>query len=155
MKRDVVKYGNDALRVKALPVEIVDEDIRTLASDMLETMYANSGVGLAAEQVGRTEAIFVIDVSPPPGSNHEDDYEDEEPENPGVPMPMVLINPEVLSSDAGQETVQEGCLSFPRYLQTLRDRQRSRWRTRTWRAAGTQSQQVDCSPAPYSMRWIT
>jgi peptide deformylase len=113
VKCDVVKYGNDALRVKALPVEIVDENIRALASDMLETMYANSGVGLAAEQVGRTEAVFVIDVSPPSGSNHEDDYEDEEPENPDVPMPMVLINPEVLSFDGGQETAQEGCLSFP------------------------------------------
>lgn len=106
MKRDVVKYGNDALRVKATPVAAVDESIRMLASDMLETMYANSGVGLAAEQVGRTEAIFVIDVSPV------HDSEDEEPENPDIPMPMVVINPEILSSE-GKETAQEGCLSFP------------------------------------------
>lgn len=106
MKLDVVKYGNDMLRAKASPVEKVDDEVRALASEMLETMYGSGGVGLAAEQVGRTEAMFVIDTSPPPG------VEVEEPENTGVPMPLVLINPEIVASE-GAETAQEGCLSFP------------------------------------------
>ena len=107
MKYEVVLYGDPVLRAKAAPVARVDGDIRALANDMLETMHAANGIGLAAEQVGRTEAICVIDVPPPPP-----DAEGEPPPAPEVPMPLVLINPTITASE-GEQLGQEGCLSLP------------------------------------------
>ena len=102
----VVKFGNQALREKAKPVERVDADIRQLASDMLSSMYAENGLGLAAEQIGRDEAICVIDVP-------KDD-------TCGIAMPLVLINPKVVATE-GEQVGQEGCLSFPGiYINVLR-----------------------------------
>jgi len=107
VKCDIVKYGDDALRQKSIPVEKVDDSIRRLAEEMLETMHASEGIGLAAEQVGRTESIFVIDI---PRDRAE--AENVPDENAGIEMPMVLINPEILSSE-GTQVGAEGCLSFP------------------------------------------
>jgi peptide deformylase len=97
-KYSVVKFGNQALREKAKQIEQVNNDIRQLASDMLASMYAENGLGLAAEQIGRDEAICVIDVP------KESDC--------GIAMPLVLINPEVTATE-GEQVGQEGCLSFP------------------------------------------
>ncbi len=97
-KYAVVKFGNKALRKQSKPVEQVDDSIRELASDMLASMYAENGLGLAAEQIGRDEAMCVIDVP------KEDAC--------GLSMPMVLINPEITAED-GEQSGQEGCLSFP------------------------------------------
>lgn len=99
-------FGDEVLRAKAQPVGEVTDDIRQLARDMLATMYASRGVGLAAEQVGRTERICVIDVPV--------DAEKEECRvaNAGIAMPLVLVDPEILES-AGQQRDEEGCLSFP------------------------------------------
>ncbi len=94
----VVKFGNQVLRTKATPVGEVTDEIRALAKDMLSSMYAENGLGLAAEQIGRDEAIFVIDVP--------------EESNCGLEMPMVLIDPEITESE-GEQVGQEGCLSFP------------------------------------------
>lgn len=94
----IVKYGSSVLREKATPVAAVDDAIRSLVSDMLASMYADNGVGLAAEQIGRTEAICVIDVPADQAC--------------GVKMPLVLINPKIVAS-AGEQVGQEGCLSFP------------------------------------------
>ncbi len=94
----VVKFGNEWLRKKATPVGEVTDDIRTLVNDMLASMYAENGLGLAAEQIGRGEAICVIDV--PKESNC------------GLAMPLVLINPEITEA-TGEQVGQEGCLSFP------------------------------------------
>jgi peptide deformylase len=103
---EVLTFGNDALRRRARPVAAVDEDIRRLARDLLETMYAARGVGLAAEQIGRDEAVCVIDVP----------REAERPEcveaNAGIAMPLVMINPRIVSQE-GQQRSDEGCLSFP------------------------------------------
>ena len=62
MVLDVVKYGSKVLREAAVPVPSVTPALRNLAADMLETMYKAKGVGLAAQQVGRTESMCVIDV---------------------------------------------------------------------------------------------
>ncbi len=97
-KYTVVKFGNMALRKQSKPIEYVDDSIRTLAADMLECMYAENGLGLAAEQIGRDESICVIDV---PKENA-----------CGLEMPLVLINPEIVSLE-GEQIGQEGCLSFP------------------------------------------
>jgi len=105
----IVRYGSPVLREKATPVVIVDDNIRALVSDMLASMYAENGVGLAAEQIGRTEAICVIDVPREQAC--------------GVEMPLVLINPQIIESE-GEQIGQEGCLSFPDVYINVRRAQR-------------------------------
>ncbi len=73
---------------------------------MLETMYKFNGVGLAAEQVGRTESICIIDI--PPDAEKEE-YRDK---TNAIEMPLVLINPQIIASE-GEQRDEEGCLSFP------------------------------------------
>jgi len=102
----VVTFGHEILRQKAVPVAEIDEAVRQLVRDMLESMYAAKGVGLAAEQVGRTESVCVVDV--PRDAEKEACRE----ENAAVPMPLVLINPEILAAE-GKQRNEEGCLSFP------------------------------------------
>ena len=102
----VYRYGEKVLREKATPVVIVDERLRKLADDMLDTMHAAKGVGLAAEQVGRTERMCVIDI--PEGC---EDGEDEAFNAP-VAMPLKLFNPEIIAREGSQRD-KEGCLSFP------------------------------------------
>ena len=83
--------GAPGLRQESQPVGAITDDVRRLADDMFETMYAASGIGLAAAQVGRRERLFVVDV---------DD------------TPLVLINPELVARD-GTAKGEEGCLSIP------------------------------------------
>ncbi len=104
----ITKYGNPVLRKKAETIAEVNDEIRQLADDMLETMYAEKGLGLAAEQIGSSKAICVIDV---PADADID--ENEERENPDVVMPLVLINPKITEKSDYLITAQEGCLSFP------------------------------------------
>jgi len=102
----IVTFGVEVLRQKAVAVAEVNADVRKLATDMLETMYAARGLGLAAEQVGRTEALCVIDVP------MEAEKEECRADNASITMPLVLINPEILASE-GKQRNDEGCLSFP------------------------------------------
>ena len=102
----IEKYGSDRLRAPAQKVAVTPELV-ILAEDMMETMYKAKGVGLAAEQVGRTEALCVIDVP----LSCEDD-EDARRFNADVVQPLVMFNPEIVSS-AGEQTGREGCLSLP------------------------------------------
>jgi len=102
----ITTYGNEVLRTKATPVIDINGEIKQLAEDMLETMYASNGVGLAAEQVGRTESICVIDI-PPDAEKAE--YKDR---TTSIEMPLVLINPQIIASE-GEQRDEEGCLSFP------------------------------------------
>ena len=90
----ILEYPDPRLRIKAEPVAAVTDDIRQLAADMLETMYAAPGVGLAATQVDRHVRLIVVDVS---------ETRDQ---------PHVLINPEILTRD-GKAVGDEGCLSVP------------------------------------------
>jgi len=108
MNLSICTYGDPILREKAVEVVEVTDEIRALAESMLQTMYRSQGVGLAAEQVGRTEAICVIDI---PAESDVDDAENRE--NPDVKMPLVLINPKILSHGEDVQVGQEGCLSFP------------------------------------------
>ena len=104
----IVKYGDETLREKAVPVSFITDEIRKLAADMLETMYAARGVGLAAEQVGRCERICVIDV---PKDCEKEAYR--ESNEAAARMPLVLVNPEILAAE-GEQRDDEGCLSFPK-----------------------------------------
>ncbi|MEE9368413.1 MAG: peptide deformylase [Pontiella sp.] len=108
MSLPICTYGNPILRKKALEVTNVNEDIRALAKEMFETMYIEKGVGLAAEQVGRTERMFIIDISP-----EGDMGENETRENPTVEMPLVFINPKITGHTEDVQVGPEGCLSFP------------------------------------------
>ena len=103
----VLTYGNEILRQKSERVEAVTDDVRQLAKDMLTTMYVSNGIGLAAEQIGHKESIFVIDVSPAYVEGP-----DGEGEACPATMPLVLINPEITASE-GMSVEKEGCLSFP------------------------------------------
>jgi peptide deformylase len=104
----VVLYGDPVLRSEATPISEVTDEIRALARDMLDTMYAHDGAGLAAEQIGRTERICVIDVSPGRGESEGQ----RSVENPDVSMPLIMINPEITGRE-GEQRAPEGCLSFP------------------------------------------
>lgn len=90
----ILEYPDPRLRTKAKPVEVFDEALSKLAADMLETMYAAPGVGLAATQVDQHKRLIVMDVS-------EDRL-----------GPMVFCNPEILSAE-GSGITEEGCLSVP------------------------------------------
>jgi len=108
MKLEILNYGHPKLREKRCEISDITDDTRQLARDMLDTMYDAVGVGLAAQQVGRTEALCVVDI--PPGLDVVE--EDGPPQNPDVPMPLILVNPEILESE-GSIKGTEGCLSFP------------------------------------------
>lgn len=103
----IVKYGDRILREKAVPVPQVTPELARLVQDMVATMHKAKGVGLAAEQVGRTESLCVIDV---PLECEDDDVTREF--NARVEMPLVMFNPQILSLEGEQEG-REGCLSFP------------------------------------------
>jgi peptide deformylase len=103
----IVTYGNEALRSNANPIIDINDEIQALADSMLETMYASNGVGLAAEQIGRTESICVIDI---PEDAEKKEYSEQ---NASVEMPLFLINPQIIASD-GEQRDEEGCLSFPK-----------------------------------------
>jgi peptide deformylase len=109
MKLDIRTYGDPILRQPATPVKHVTDELRALAKDMIAAMRAENGVGLAAEQVGRREAVIVVELPP--------DYDTAEEGgprlHPDVEMPWVLFNPEILAASAEQEVATEGCLSFP------------------------------------------
>ena len=108
MKRSIHSYGDPVLREKAVDIGEIDDTIRELARDMLETMHARSGIGLAAQQVGETLSMCVVDL---PAELDTD--EDGAPDNPDTVMPMTLINPVILQSGKDTSTREEGCLSFP------------------------------------------
>ena len=106
MKLKVYQYGEKILREKAEPVAVVDDRLRKLADDMIETMHHAKGVGLAAEQVGHVERMCVIDI--PEGCEEAED----ELFNAPIAMPLKLFNPEIVSREGSQRD-KEGCLSFP------------------------------------------
>jgi peptide deformylase len=111
MIREIVKYGDPVLRTKGKRLGTVNDEIRALAADMLETMYEASGVGLAAQQVGRALQLTVIDVSDAENRPSRMWVGGEEVD-PKEHMPLILINPE-LQLDDDVEIGTEGCLSFP------------------------------------------
>jgi peptide deformylase len=91
----ILRYPDPRLYTVAKPVAEVDDRIRRLVADLLETMYASEGVGLAATQVDAHERVIVMDTSPDRDT------------------PVVLINPEIVSASAEMHVAEEGCLSVP------------------------------------------
>jgi peptide deformylase len=106
---DILTFPDARLRRTAEPVEQVDDSTRQLVDDMFETMYAASGIGLAAIQVNVPKRVIVIDLK------------EEQSE------PISLINPEILEH-VGEEEMDEGCLSVPGYFETVKRAERIRVR---------------------------
>jgi len=92
----IVKYGEPSLRQKSKEIAKISKKIKILAENMIDTMYANNGVGLAAPQVGENIRMFVVDVS-----------KEKEPYNP-----VIFINPKIIKKEGATHS-KEGCLSFP------------------------------------------
>jgi peptide deformylase len=107
----ILEYGDPILRAKGKSIDNIDDRIRELAANMIETMHAANGVGLAAQQVGEALQLTVLDVSliEDRPSTLKVDGKDVDPK---TAMPLVLINPEIELHGA-TETGLEGCLSFP------------------------------------------
>ena len=95
--RQILIEPNKILREKSLSVENVDKDIQILMDDMLETMYAAPGIGLAAIQVGIPKRVIVLDIKQKEGQKN----------------PIYLINPEIIEKSKNNLTYEEGCLSVP------------------------------------------
>jgi len=110
-KLEVVNYGHPVLRQKGARVEKITPEIQALAAAMLETMRANKGIGLAAQQVGRPLQLTVLDLRGVTDRPSTLKLDGKEADVAGI-MPLVLINPEI--KPAGEPaTAAEGCLSFP------------------------------------------
>jgi peptide deformylase len=116
--RRIYETPDPILRQISKPVETFDDELRTLAADMFETMYEAPGIGLAAVQVGVPIRLLVIDLQEP-----------EEEGGEPVRDPRVFINPEVLWHSDSEVPYTEGCLSVPeQYAEVMRpDRIRARW----------------------------
>ena len=111
MKLPIVRYGNPILRAKGKRIEQVDERIRSLSADMLETMRAANGIGLAAQQVGAALQLTVLDISQVEDRPSTMKWNGAKVD-PASMMPLILLNPQV---QLDEETApgNEGCLSFP------------------------------------------
>ena len=112
MRLSILQYGDPILRAKGESIrQLPDDRIRELAQNMIETMHAANGVGLAAQQIGEAVQLTVLDVSQVEDRPTTMKLNGQEID-PAAAMPLVLINPQV---DVGGETEigTEGCLSFP------------------------------------------
>lgn len=98
MKRPILIHPDPRLKKLCAPVADLSDELRTLADDMLETMYAAPGIGLAAPQIGVLDRLIVLDC---------------EKDETAPPKPMVMFNPEVIAASDETNTYEEGCLSIP------------------------------------------
>lgn len=105
--RTIRLKGDEILTKKAKKVEVIDEKLKTLANDMIETMYANDGIGLAACQVGMLKSLIVYDVK------WIEDTDSKGRKITPKKEAHILINPVIVSKSKSMVEVEEGCLSFP------------------------------------------
>jgi peptide deformylase len=111
MKLKIVQYGDPVLRAKGKSIEQIDDRIREIARNMIETMQEANGVGLAAQQVGQPLQLTVLDVSQVEDRPSTLKLNGQEID-PATVMPMILINP-AIKPGTETESGTEGCLSFP------------------------------------------
>ncbi|MCY4304447.1 MAG: peptide deformylase [Aestuariivita sp.] len=98
MKLEIILHPDMRLKKKCMPVLNISDDLRSLAKNMLETMYAAPGIGLAAPQVGHLSRLIVLDCVKPGDRS---------------PQPVIMFNPEIISKSDELNTYEEGCLSLP------------------------------------------
>ena len=137
MIRPIVKFGEHVLHREAEPVTDITPSIAALVDDMIETMYAAPGVGLAAPQIGVPLRVFVVDVS---GGRSTDGL-------------MAFINPEFVERD-GMQLEEEGCLSVPGFNATVARPSRAVVKGSIATGASGSSRARGCWPARSSTRWI-
>ena len=130
--REILVVPDPVLKLVSQPVEKVDDELRALMDDMLETMYDAPGIGLAAIQIGVPLRVLVIDLhEPDPDAEPEncDDHGCGHDHRPMKPNPRVFINPEILDPSEDLSVYNEGCLSVPEiYAEVERPaRIRARW----------------------------
>lgn len=113
--RPILIHPDPRLKRRAEPVDGVDEALRALIDDMLDTMYAAPGIGLAAPQVGVGKRVFVMDTA-----------------KEGPPTPLAMVNPELVWASAEMSVHEEGCLSIPEIYEPVERpaEVRMRWRDR-------------------------
>ena len=110
----ITQYGEPILRKVGEPITEFDEALAELAKDMVDTMYDEEGIGLAAQQVDRALQICVIDVRPPEGVEVPFTYNYDGKQPPlDLIMPMAIVNPKVTIINQTEDVYEEGCLSFP------------------------------------------
>ncbi len=134
--REICKYPDPVLRKKAAPVKSVDDDLRRLVEDMVETMYAEPGVGLAAPQIGVSLRLLVTDITV-----------GEKPDSL-----IVLVNPTIVSA-SGRVIDEEGCLSIPGIRAEIRELRQWKFAAGTWSSMKSVSRGVATWPEPFSMKW--
>jgi peptide deformylase len=117
--RPLVILPDPRLRLRSEPVGAITEEIRELATDMIETMYDAPGVGLAAIQIGVPKRVIIMDVA----------------KSETERKPVVLINPEILWASAEKRSYEEGCLSIPEYYEEIERPDRVRFRYTTLEGA--------------------
>jgi peptide deformylase len=101
--RDIITLPDSKLRLISKPIERVDDGVRRLIDDMLDTMYEAPGVGLAAIQIAEPIRLLVVDAAPKDGPRE----------------PLALVNPEILWSSDERRVYEEGCLSIPEYYEEI------------------------------------
>ena len=106
--RKILIEPNKLLREKSVTIERVDGDLQKLMDDMLETMYAAPGIGLAAIQIGVPKRVIVLDIEWRDKSESTNGDKQEERKNP-----MYFVNPEIIVKSKNNSTYEEGCLSVP------------------------------------------
>lgn len=104
-KLKILVAPDPRLKMRAEPIAAVDDEIRTLMDDMLETMYAAPGIGLAATQVGVMKRVLVIDLA--------------DKEKGEKPNPIKLANPEIIKTEGDDSIYEEGCLSIPGFYEEV------------------------------------
>lgn len=116
---EILTYPNPILREVSKPVVSFDAKLKKLVEDMLETMYAAKGIGLAAPQVGELIQLLVIDTRPQDKKGRRYDYDDLTELEKQIEQPLVLINPQI-TKGYGSTTFDEGCLSVPSFFETVK-----------------------------------
>ena len=106
--KQILTEPNSILRIKSSPVDKVDIELQKLMDDMLETMYAARGIGLAAIQIGVPKRVIVLDIGERDKLKSTKEEKEEKRKNP-----MYFVNPEIITKSTNNSTYEEGCLSVP------------------------------------------
>ena len=125
----VHEFPDPILQQHAMPVTVFDDKLRQLAADMLETMYEERGIGLAANQVAVLKQIVVVDVM----AGDEDH---------GQREPQVLVNPKIVAA-SGETAIEEGCLSVPEFRAEVPRAEKIKLNTKIWRGNRRHWKQTD------------
>ena len=114
MTRRLTKFGEPVLKKKAAEVEVFDESLKELASDLVDTLYEENGLGLAAPQIDSSKRIFAIDMRRRSDDSVPCEFTIDGKSLPlDIAMPLIAVNPEVEEIGDYVEIAEEGCLSFP------------------------------------------